>query len=537
MDEITGESGGRTFCSVECARVGRGCTTQHTGTLVGPAGDATAAPDPSAGTVMAMADNTMTDAVLADTTSGKIRGERQRGASVFRAIPYASAERFGHPVAATAWDDVRDCLQWGPMCPQTTTFLDDVFGTKHLTMSEDCLSLNIFTPGCDDQRRPVLVWIHGGAFTAGTAATPWYSGNSFARNGNVVVVSINYRLNIFGFLHVDGATNLGLRDQVAALGWIRDNIETFGGDPANVTIFGESAGGCSVVTLLATPSARGLFRRAIAQSPSVTQLRTPDTARSWAEQTLRSAGAASLAELAALSVDRLVAVQQEIQSSGADAGFQSFSPAPDGDVLPADVLGAIAGGSAAGTELLIGTTRDEMRLFMFMDPSLNTLDHDGLVERLTNRFGDRAAFVADRYRASRPAASPAHLLAAVASDEIFRRPAVDVATRHCAHAPVYTYLFAWESPAFGGALGSCHGLEIPFVFDNVHQKGVALFTGAGGDRAALAATMNAAWTRFARDGDPGWPAFDPARRTTMTFNTPHCGVETDPDGALLRLWP
>jgi para-nitrobenzyl esterase len=478
----------------------------------------------------------MSDTILADTTGGKIRGEIHRDVAVFRAIPFATARRFGHPEPVEAWEDVRDCLDWGAMCPQSTSLLDDLVGTKHLPMSEDCLTLNVFTPACDDQSRPVLVWIHGGAFTAGTASTPWYSGTSFARNGDVVVVTINYRLNIFGFLHVDGATNLGLRDQVTALEWVRDNVATFGGDPANVTIFGESAGGCSVVALLAVPAARGLFQRAVAQSPSITQLRSTATALSWTEQTLRSAGVTSLPELAKLPTERLVALAQDIASSGADAGFQSFSPAPDGDFLPGPVREAIGQGSSAGVPLVIGTTRDEMRLFTFMDPSLNALDHAGLVERLLERFGDRAQLVADRYRAARPSLTAAQLFAAVASDEVFRRPAVDLATRQSVHAPVYTYLFEWETPAFGGSLGSCHGLEIPFVFDNVHQKGVALFTGDGPDRASLAREMNAAWVRFAHDGDPGWPRFDTAARTTKIFSTPVSRLESDPGGDLLDLW-
>ncbi len=491
---------------------------------------------------------------IAATTSGKVEGDEHGGTLVFRAIPYAAPpvgdRRFRPPAPVDAWDGVRPAVEFGPMCPQLPSMMDEFFGTKGHPHSEDCLTLNVWTPACDDGARPVLVWIHGGAFTTGTAATPWYSGTQFALGG-AVLVTINYRLGALGFTHLGhlsdafpGAGNLGLLDQVAALEWVRDNIAGFGGDPSNVTIFGESAGGCAVVALLALPVARGLFHRAIAQSASFTQLRSRARAEEATDELLAAAGLRpdQVDELHRLPITDLIAAQGTVLARPAKA-FTAFSPTPDGDVLPGEVLDLLAAGAAADVSMVIGTTRDEMQLFTFMDPTFAALTTEQLATRVRPEFGLRTDDAIAAYAAARPGATPGGLASAIATDQGFRLPVVRLAEQRAAlGAPTFVYLFRWPSPSFGGILGSCHGLEIPFVFDNIHQHGVEVMIGDGPDREPLADAVHGAWLAFSRSGDPShgaigdWPAYDGARRATMVFDTP-TGIESDPEGELRRLWP
>jgi para-nitrobenzyl esterase len=421
--------------------------------------------------------------------------------------------------------------------------LDQYFGTADLAMAEDCLSLNIWTPGTVG-RRPVLVWIHGGAFVNGTAAAPWFDGARVAQDGDVVLVSLNYRLGLLGFSHLAdiagerfaASGNLGLLDQIAALRWVRANIAAFGGDPTDVTIFGESAGGASVLALMAAPSARGLFRQAIAQSASVSQLRGRARADEAAREVLAALGLepATAHRLLDLPLDALLAAQEAVSASGAPA-FTSFAPTPDGTVLPEPVVEALSVGTAIDIPLVIGTTRDEMHLFTFLDPTFTALDRAGLVRRAGDVLGERAEAAVAAYEAARPGWTPGQIASALASDHVFRVPAMRLArARAELGAPTWAYLFRWASPVFGGLLGSCHGLELPFVFHNLHQPGVTAFTGDGDDREALADRMHAAWLAFAHDGDPGWARYGPAR-TTMVFDTP-CAPTDDPDGTLLDQW-
>lgn len=487
------------------------------------------------------------ETVTIDSPSGRLRGERLDDADVFRAIPYAAPpvgqRRFRPPAPIEPWTGERDALSFGASAPQLTGTLEAYFGGRAAEHSEDCLTLNVWAPRGEGPH-PVMVWIHGGAFVTGAAATPWYSGRPFARSG-CVLVSINYRLGALGFTHLadhDGerfaaSGNLGLLDQVAALQWVSDNIAAFKGDAGNVTIFGESAGGASVVALLATPAARGLFHKAIAQSPSITQLRTRERAKEAADELLAALqlDPTDVGGIVDVPLDQLIAAQAELIKDPAK-GFTAFAPTPDGLVLPSRPSEALADGAAGGVPVLLGATRDEMHLFTFADPAYATMDDVALRARAERVFDGNAAAALTAYRAARPGYSPGQLASAIATDQTFRVPADRAADAlEATGSPVWSYWFTYPSPAFDGLLGACHGLEIPFVFGNLHQRGVQLFTGDGDDRLPIGAQMHGAWVAFARDGDPGWPGWDPAQRATRVFGPPG-GVVADPEPALRLLW-
>ncbi len=489
------------------------------------------------------------------TTGGRLEGVSAEGVTRFLGVPFAAPPtgeaRFRPPRPPQPWTGVRTADTFGHSAPQTSDLLDRVLGLGDLPRSEDCLTLNVWTPACDDRHRPVLVWVHGGAFVTGSGATPWYDGSRLARRGDVVVVTLNYRLGALGFLHLAdlagedwaGSGNLGLLDMIAALAWVRDNIGAAGGDPDNVTVFGESAGGCAVAALLAAPAARGLFARAIAQSPSLTQLRTRTHATEMAERFLGAVGldAGRAERLRDLPVDDLLAAQHHLAAELGREVFTAFAPTPDGTVLPCPVDEALRAGAAGGRPVLVGTTADEMQLFTFADPSFASLDRSGVVERARPWLGDRADAAVAHYERLLPGATPGQVAAAMATDVGFLAPAVGLARDLvAAGGTVYRYLFSWRSPAFGGVLGACHGLELPFVFDNLHAPGVEFFTGAGADRQLLADAMSSAWVHFARTGAPSsdgaWAPWDPVGRTTMVFDLPAGGVARDPDGERLRWW-
>jgi para-nitrobenzyl esterase len=492
---------------------------------------------------------------IVDTRSGKIQGLEQNGIHVFRGIPYAAPpvgrRRWKAPEREAAWDDVRDATEFSAMAAQGEFMLDQMLGGIERPRSEDALYLNVFTPGLDDGRRPVMVWIHGGAFMFGEGATPWYDGTAFATRGDVVVVTINYRLGSFGFLHlsdlfgdeVAGSGNVGLLDQVAALGWVRDCIEQFGGDPDRVTIFGESAGAGSVATLLGMPAAQGLFNAAIPESGAASWFATTEHATEIAKVIIDALGVApgDLDALYAKTTDEIIAAQASVGLE-TDANGLPFQPVVDGVALPQPALDAIAAGSAAGVRLLVGTNKDEMTLFSLMDPTLGTLDETAMRERISRYWGDAGIDeFFNTYKDLQPGASLQEMWIAIATDALFRIPAIRLAEHQLPHAAVWSYLFTWESPVFGGVLKSTHALEIPFVFDTLEQPGGELFTGTGPERAAIARRMHDAWIAFARDGAPGhaaipeWPQYDTDRRATMRIDETW-EVLDDPMAQTRRLW-
>jgi len=475
--------------------------------------------------------------------SGDVEGVEEQGIQIFRGIPFARPPvgtlRFAAPEREQPWRGTRRCHEFGSSAPQSPMALP-LPGMDVGPMDEDCLYLNVYTPAADDGRRPVMVWIHGGGFVIGSGSQPIYDGVPLAQRGDVVVVTVNYRLGPLGFLYLKdlcpdltGAVgNVGIRDQIAALAWVRESIAAFGGDPDNVTVFGESAGGMSVGTLLGAPAARGLFRRAIPQSGAAHNVHTRESATEVARHFLEGLGVAPVdaaSKLREIPADKLLDTQQQtILKLGTRVGLLPFQPLVDGDSLPEPPLEAVRSGRAAGVDLLIGTTRDEWKLFGFLDRGLATLDESGLVKRLAPQVGGEqaAARMLDAYRSARSgsAASPKELFFAIETDRVFRVPAIRLAeAQQRRHDAVYMYLFTWESPMMGGALGSCHAIELPFVFGKLGAEGSELFTGGGPEAERLCQQTMDAWLAFARSGDPGhaglpggrWPAYEPERRATL----------------------
>ena len=484
---------------------------------------------------------------------GHVRGSLIDGVRTFKGIPYAAppigANRFRPPCPAAAWSGVRDALAYGPKTrqpsypPAIALLLNELTGG-----GDDALTLNVWTPAFGSGPHPVMVWIPGGMFEYhATGASPWYDGSRFARDG-IVCVTINYRVGADGFLFCgdDDYANIGLLDQIAALTWVRDNIAVFGGDPRNVTVFGESAGAISIATLLAVPRAAGLFRRAIMQSGAAHMVMSAGAARRVSGNLARTLGVANTRDaLAAVPVDRLLEAQLALHdelaadpdphrwSQAVVATQMPWQPVIDGDVLPAHPLDRIAAGAAAAIDVLIGTNTDEHRLFLA--PS-GALDHitDAALAAAISSYGLPVETTLAAYRGTRPHGTAGDLLAAMQTDWFWRIPAIRLAEAHGARASsTYMYEFAWRSPQFNGQLGACHALEIPFVFDTLGLGTEALW-GANPPQ-PLADSMHAAWMGFATDGHCRWPQYDNVKRTTMRFDVGARVVE-DPGAAERKQW-
>ena len=488
---------------------------------------------------------------------GTLEGLEREGIMQFRGIPYAAApigeRRFLAPLPPEPWDGVRDATRFGEMSVQesggVTAFLGDAVDSS----SEDCLFLNVYTPACDGGARPVMVWIHGGGFINGSSSTPWYDGTSLASRGDVVVVTLNYRLGALGFLWLGDLDDRyrssgvnGLLDQAAALAWVRDNIASFGGDPGNVTIFGESAGAMSVSTLLALPAARGLFHRAIAQSGAAHNTFTPAMGAAMTEQFMQHLGVDDLDGLLGATAEDIAVAATKVEAKlyddpsglGGPTGIalaMAFQPVVDGAHLPENPLTAVAEGRAVDVPFLTGTNLDEWNLFALMSPG--GLDDPRLLERLERIFGTGHP-VRDAYSAGRPGATPDDLWNAVLTDATFRIPAIRlVEARAAASSPTWQYLFTWATPAFGGVVKSCHALEIPFVFGVLDNHGAELFLGGpvDDDLRRLSTSMQDAWLAFARTGDPGWAPWNPTDRPTQRFDV-ELELLTDPMAAERAVW-
>ncbi len=477
------------------------------------------------------------------TTSGQVRGEVAGGVARHLGVPYAAApfgpNRFRAPAPAPAWDGVRDALEHGPTAPAPgyPPPFDALLPEVHIP-GEEILNLSVWAPE-DGGSRPVMVWIHGGAFVNGSSSLPTYDGSAFARDG-VVLVGVNYRLGAEGFLHLpDTVPNRGLLDQVAALRWVQDNIAAFGGDPGTVTVFGESAGAMSVGALLAMPAARGLFRRAILQSGAGQHALTAATASRVAGYLGEQLGVAPTAEaLAELAPELFVRAQRALSAESArtpdparwgeiTANAMVFEPVVDGEVLPALPLAAIAAGAGADVDVLIGSNRDEHRLFL-VPPGITETATDPMLAAVAGAYRLPAGAL-DAYRAVRPGASAGMVLADVMSDWFFRIPAIRLAE---AHGRARVYEFDWSSPLFDGRLGACHALELAFAFDTLDTAG-----GLTGDDPpqGLADAMHAAWVSFASTGDPGWPVYADDR-LVRRFAAGAVVTEADPRGDLRELW-
>lgn len=500
----------------------------------------------------------MTAPVVA-TTAGRVRGSADAGTSVFRGVPYAAPpvgeRRFAPPVPPPSWEGERDATRFGPAAIQAPSSLEQMMGGAVTDTSEDCLTLNVWAP-VGAAELPVMVWVHGGAFVTGTGSMVWYDGTRLSARG-AVVVTLNYRLGALGFLHLDGifegcegTGNLGLADQVAALRWVQHNIAAFGGDPGNVTVFGESAGAMSIATLLATPSASGLFHRAIMESGAANFVAGAEAADATARKYLAEVGVDpgdGLAALRQVPAAELLAAQERVSASLSFDDGLAFTPVIDGAVVPERPAEAIAAGCAAAVDVIIGTTTEELKMFLLLEPELAAMDEAALLIRTDETFvprGHQPGAALATYRRRLPEGSAQDLLSAVATDHTFRVPAIELAQDQVAHNPhTYMYLFAHRSPAFGGMLGACHALEIPFVWDNLARPGAAMFAGEPtSELEALAEAMADAWVAFARTGAPSadelpdWPAYDTDRRATLWFEPDANRVVDDPWGDERRLW-
>ncbi len=498
---------------------------------------------------------------IAQTKQGRVRGVEKLGCLQFRGIPFAEPPvgklRWKPPQPAASWDGVRDATAWTPICPQIAGTMEALSGgraAKPDPMSEDCLTLNVFTPAADDANRPTMVWIHGGAFSTGSGRVPWYSAHNFARDG-VVCVTINYRLNAFGFLELGelfpglaGSGAAGIADQIAALEWVRENIANFGGDPSNVTIFGESAGGMSVGTLMATPSAKGLFSKAIPQSGAAHATHSTEIATRIAKRFCEHVGieVGDVEELYSLTTEDILEGVVALGAGLADdnteifgpdfTGFgMPFQPVIGGSLIPRSPIEALRDGAGNDVRTVIGTTLEEWKLFTLMTPedSLRTRAIRPL-RNLCEQAGRSAEELVSAYE-SKVGDSELDLRNALETDRNFRIPAIRLAEAQvAAGAPVWMYRFDWKTPAFDGKMGACHALEIPFVFDNLDAPGVNIFTGGSAPQ-ALATTAHEAWVSFAKTGEPGWPRYDVERRATMLLDA-ESRVVDDPDGDLREVW-
>ena len=486
------------------------------------------------------------------THQGAVHGSVADEVVAFKGIPYAAPpfgpNRFQPPRPAQGWDGMREALDYGPTAPKgpyAPPF--DVLIPEVDIQGEDCLNLNIWSPDLGQARLPVMVWIHGGAFANGSGSVPTYDGTRFARDG-VVCVTINYRLGADGFLYLgDGIANLGLLDQIAALTWVQENITAFGGDPNNVTIFGESAGGMSVATLMALRRAAGLFRRAIAQSGAGHHVLSAATAQRIGQYLAGKLGVEPTWQaIATAPINRLVQAQQELRveiSANPDparwgevaANLMPFEPVIDGNLLSARPIDSIAAGAGANVDVLVGNNADEFRLYLVPTGTINAVNEQ-ILSRAVAAYGLPVAEALATYRATRQDATPGELLAAIATDWFYRLPAIRMAEAHARQSAGATYLyeFAWQAPTFEGHIGACHTIEMPFVFDNLDKKGFEGLVGTHPPQ-QVADAMHAAWVAFATGGNPAWPQFDLQRGATMRFDTTSQLVE-DPYAAERVLW-
>jgi para-nitrobenzyl esterase len=502
-----------------------------------------------------------------ETAQGRVAGTEVRGIRIFRGIPFASpplgSRRFHAPEAPEPWTGTLEATKPGAVAHQASLPLMSFMNAGGARQSEDCLHLNVWSPGLDGAKRPVLVWIHGGGFLIGAGSTRVYDGHSLAQRGDLVVVTFNYRLGAFGFMHLNGiggdefagASNAGIRDQIAALEWVHENIERFGGNPDNVTVCGQSAGAMSIGALLGAPRARKLFHRGICQSGAAHNVIEPERANEVAEIYLGELGGPprTIDALARIPAARLLKAQGAANRKLANLkDMMSFLPVVDGDVIPEQPIEAIRRGAARDIPLLIGTTLDEWKLFTAIDSGVPVVGDVPLAERFRDLLPEVAEFAPEHEAAAwqyREAVrqrggktSAFEVWSAFQSSRVFHYPASVLAeSQSSAGGTSFAYLFTWRPPALRRALGAFHGIDIPFVFGITSHPIVAPLTGLAPSATRLARRMQNAWSAFARFGRPAnptlpdWEPYDASTRATMVFGR-DCYLANAPLEAERNLW-
>lgn len=488
------------------------------------------------------------------TAEGLVQGAPSKGVLSFLGIHYGAdtggENRFLPPAPPPSWNGVKVADRMGDRCPQPPVNMPpemaSVLSFSDLPTSENCLVLNVWTPAvADSAKRPVMVWLHGGGFFLGSGGDKYYEGSNLSRGQDVVVVTLNHRLNAFGYLHLGSEagpeyadSNLaGMLDIVAALKWVKANIAQFGGDPDNVTIFGQSGGGSKVSTLLAMPAAKGLFHKAIIESGAAVRVGTIAAATATRDKLFTELGLrpGDLAGLRAAPTDTLM-------RAGARAGLLAYMPAVDGETLPANPFDPVGSPLSANVPIMVGSTKDEATNVVLSDPTWQTMTEADLLKRVGGMVGPQeAANAIALYRAQAPNDQPMHLYTSVMTDLMFTSSSITLAERKYAQraAPVYMYKIDWNSPVLGGKLRSPHAVELPFIFDNVDVS--AGLVGAGPGQDAMAHLMSATFAAFARTGNPSipgapaWPAYTPQTRETFIYDV-HPTVVADPNSQLRKYW-
>ena len=492
--------------------------------------------------------------IVVKTEAGSVRGQVTAGISIFKNIPYAAAPagnlRFAAPVKHPAWMEIRDAISSGPTAPYPQPKESDIDSKPTLpgwVKGEDYLTANVWTPDVTATRQAVMVYIHGGAFVLGASDVPLFDGTSFAKKG-VVMVSINYRLGIEGFLKIKGVpTNIGIRDQIAALKWVQDNIAAFGGDPGNVTIFGESAGAISVGVLLSSPATKGLFKRAIMQSGSGQAVLNGEQADRIADKYAQTLSITNTKDAyMKFTPEELLAAQSKVTANmvklktkdfpDPSGGVSLYFPVIDDDIVPKVPLVNVRNGAGSERDLLIGYNTDEMNFFLVPTGLLQKIKSNWVLNLAVKKVHPAPSALIAVYKKIYPQKNLGELFSAILTSYEAQVPSIRLANAHSLTGKTYMYEFAWTSPVANGSYGAYHGLELPFVFNNLAvatgEKGMVGNNGALSD---LANKMQDAWVQFAKAGNPGWDAYNTTERKTMLINNTW-QLQNNPHAKVLEAW-